>query len=59
MQHGNTEVGAAYVSEDRIVAEGQECLVANWSLDMSSNYLGGESLLYFRQIGIWKKHRLW
>ncbi len=49
----SAEVGASYVSEDRVVAEDQEYLAANWSLDMSSNYLGGESRMYFRQIGIW------
>ncbi|MEM9254023.1 MAG: DUF481 domain-containing protein [Pseudomonadota bacterium] len=47
------EVGVAYVEEDFIVAEDQEYGALNWDFDASSNYLGGDSNLYFKQIGIW------
>ena len=47
------EVGAAYVNEDFIVAEDQDYTAANWYLRMTSNYLGGDSQLYFDQRGIW------
>ena len=47
------EVGASYVNEDFITAEDQDYTAANWYLRMTSNYLGGDSLLYFDQRGIW------
>ncbi|RLQ23421.1 DUF481 domain-containing protein [Seongchinamella sediminis] len=48
-----TEVGASYVNEDFSTAEDQDYTAANWYLRMTSNYLGGDSLLYFDQRGIW------
>lgn len=47
------ELGLAYVNEDFIVAEDQEYPGANWTVRMSSNYLGGDSRLYLDHIGIW------
>ena len=47
------EVGISWVAEDYIEADDQEYPGANWNLRMSSNYLGGDSSLYFDQIGIW------
>lgn len=47
------EVGASYVNEDFITAEDNEYPAANWTLRMTSNYLGGDSLLYLDQRGIW------
>ena len=49
----SAEVGASYVNEDFIVAPDQEYPGANWNLQISSNYLGGDSRLYFNQLGIW------
>jgi putative salt-induced outer membrane protein YdiY len=49
----SAEVGASYVNENFIVAEDQEYAAGNWHLNMSSNYLGGDSLLYFKQLGVW------
>jgi Protein of unknown function, DUF481 len=46
------EVGASYVNEDFIEAEDQDYPSANWALNASSNYLGGDSRLYFDNIGI-------
>lgn len=47
------EIGASYVNEDFITAEDQDYTAANWYLRMTSNYLGGDSKLYFDQRGIW------
>ncbi len=47
------EIGLAYVNEDFIVAEDQEYPATNWSLNISSNYLGGDSRLYLDQLGVW------
>lgn len=47
------EIGASYVNEDFITAEDQDYTAANWYLRMTSNYLGGDSQLYFDQRGIW------
>jgi putative salt-induced outer membrane protein YdiY len=49
----SAEMGASYVNENFIVAEDQDYPAANWALDISSNYLGGDSRLYFNQLGIW------
>ena len=46
------EVGASYVNEDFIVAPDQEYPGANWNLQITSDYLGGDSRLYFNQLGI-------
>ncbi len=45
-------IGISYVSEDFIVAEDNDYPGANWELHMSSDYLGGDSRLYFDQLGI-------
>ncbi|TDG15507.1 DUF481 domain-containing protein [Seongchinamella unica] len=47
------EVGASYVNENFIVAEDRDYAAANWYLRMTSDYLGGDSQLYFDQRGIW------
>ena len=47
------ELGLSYVTEEFNVAEDQDYPASNWALDMSSNYLGGNSRLYLNQLGIW------
>lgn len=47
------ELGLSYVTEEFNVAEDQDYPATNWMLDVSSNYLGGESRLYINQLGIW------
>ncbi len=49
----SAEAGVSYVNEDFVVAEDRDYPAASWSLQMTSNYLNGESLLYFDQIGLW------
>ena len=49
----SAEAGLSYVNEDFIVAEDNDYPAANWSLRMTSDYLGGDSQLYFDQRGIW------
>lgn len=46
------EAGLVFVDEDFIVAEDQDYLGANWTVDASSNYLGESSRLYLRHTGI-------
>ncbi|MDH5173598.1 MAG: DUF481 domain-containing protein [Gammaproteobacteria bacterium] len=46
------ELGAPYVNEDYIVAEDDDYAAANWSVNASSNYLGGDSRIYFDHRGI-------
>lgn len=46
------EAGLVYVDEDFIIAESQDYLGANWTVDASSNYLGEASRLYLRHTGI-------
>jgi len=48
----STEFGLAYVDEEFIDADDQQSSAANWSLDATSNYLGGSSRLYLNQVGI-------
>jgi len=48
----STEGGLAYVNEDFIVGEDKEYPGANWSVNASSNYLGGDSRLYLDHSGI-------
>jgi hypothetical protein len=51
------EVGLAYVSVDYFTAEDEDYPGANWEVHLTSNYLGGESRIYFDQLGIWNlKH---
>ena len=47
------ELGISYVNEEFNVAEDQDYGASNWNMHASSNYLGGDSSLYFDQIGIW------
>jgi uncharacterized protein DUF481 len=47
------ELGFSYVSEEYNLAEDDEYGASNWSLQASSDYLGGNSSLYFNQNGIW------
>lgn len=47
------ELGVSYVNEEYNVAEDQDYGASNWNLHASSDYLGGDSSLYFDQIGIW------
>ncbi len=47
------ELGIAYVNEDYIVAEDQDYPAANWTVRVSSNYLGGDSRLYIDHLGLW------
>lgn len=47
------EAGLVFVSEDFIIAEDQDYLGANWTVDASSNYLGEGSRLYLEHTGIW------
>jgi len=47
------ELGMAYVNEDFATAEDQDYLGANWSVRLSSDYLGGDSRLYINHDGIW------
>ncbi len=48
----SAEGGVVYVNEDFIVADDKEYPGANWTVNASSNYLGGESRLYFDHNGI-------
>jgi hypothetical protein len=47
------EFGLAYVTEDFIVAESQQYPGAHWDINLTSDYLGGDSKLYIEQSGIW------
>jgi putative salt-induced outer membrane protein YdiY len=47
------ELGFSYVTEEYNIAEDDEYGASNWNLHASSNYLGGDSSLYFDQNGIW------
>jgi hypothetical protein len=47
------ELGLSYVSEDFISAEDQEYPGANWTVRISSDYLGGGSNLYMNHNAIW------
>ncbi len=47
------ELGTSYVNEDFITSDDRDYVAANWYLRMTSNYLGGDSQLYFDQRGIW------
>jgi Protein of unknown function, DUF481 len=47
------ELGFSYVTEEFNIAEDDEYGASNWSIHASSNYLGGDSALYFDQNGIW------
>jgi putative salt-induced outer membrane protein YdiY len=47
------EAGVAYVWEEFFVAEDQSYPAATWTLNMSSNWLGEGTRLYFLQNGTW------
>lgn len=47
------ELGLSYVDEDFSSAEDQNYPGANWSVRMSSNYLGGDTKLYLNHDAIW------
>lgn len=47
------EFGVSYVSEEFNVAEDQEYGAGTWDVHVSSDWLGGDSSLYFDQLGIW------
>ena len=49
----SAEVGASYVNEDFINAEDQDYTGATWAFHITSDYLGGDSRLYFDQWGVW------
>jgi len=49
----STEIGVSYVKENFITAADQNYLGANWSVNMSSDKLGGGSRLYLDHVGIW------
>ena len=49
----SAELGASYVDENFKIAEDDDYVAANWAVNASSNYLGGDSRLYFDQAGIW------
>jgi hypothetical protein len=46
------ELGVSYVNEDFIEAEDNDYAAATWEVHASSNYLGGNSRLYFDNRGI-------
>jgi hypothetical protein len=46
------ETGLAYISEDFITADDREYIGATWDLKIASNWLGGDSKLYYQQKGI-------
>jgi hypothetical protein len=46
------ETGLAYISEDFASAEDREYLGSTWDVHIRSNYLGGDSRLYFDHKGI-------
>ncbi|WP_027950270.1 DUF481 domain-containing protein [Haliea salexigens] len=49
----SAEVGGVFVDEDYIVAEDQDYLGMNWSVDATSNYISEDSQLYLKHTGIW------
>ena len=49
----SAELGVSYVNEEFKISEDQDYPASNWALNISSNYMGGDSRLYIDQIGIW------
>ena len=47
------ELGFSYVTEEYNLAEDDDYGASNWNIHASSDYLGGNSSLYFDQFGIW------
>ncbi len=48
-----SELGFSYVIEEYNIAEDDEYGASNWNIHVSSDYLGGDSSLYFDQFGLW------
>ena len=48
-----SELGFSYVTEEYNIAEDDEYGASNWNIHVSSDYLGGDSSLYFDQFGLW------
>lgn len=46
------EAGAAYISEDFITTEDREYIGATWDINVRSDWLGGDSIIYYTQKGI-------
>ena len=49
----STEVGLSYVIENFTTAEDQRYLGANWTVNMSTDKLGGGSRTYIDHVGVW------
>lgn len=47
------EFGLSYVNEEYDMADDQDYGASIWNVHVSSNYLGGDSKLYFDQYGVW------
>ena len=47
------ELGLSYVTEEFFIAEDQDYTATNWDIDVSSDYLGGDSRIYLHQFGLW------
>lgn len=47
------ELGLSWVDENFNVAEDQDYAALNWEINSSTDYLGGDSSIYFRQLGVW------
>jgi hypothetical protein len=47
------ELGFSYVTEEYNIAEDDKYGASNWNIHASSDYLGGDSSLYFDQFGLW------
>jgi putative salt-induced outer membrane protein YdiY len=47
------ELGFSYVSEEFNVSEDDEYGASIWNIHLTSDYLGGDSSLYFDQFGVW------
>lgn len=49
----SAEIGASYVNEEFNIAPDDDYGAANWAFRATSDYLGGDSQLYFNQTGVW------
>ena len=47
------ELGLSYVNEEYDMADDQDYGASMWNVQASSNYLGGDSKLFFDQFGVW------
>jgi hypothetical protein len=48
----SAEIGLSYVTEEYNVADDEDYGAGNWAINASSDYLGGDSRLYFDQSGL-------